>query len=486
MLNLLVDPWMPIITTTGGRRIIAPWQMGEADVAAPDWPRPDLNTACIEFLIGLVALADPPASAYDWDARRAPDPARLRDLLAPFAPAFDLLGDGPRFMQELGGVTGEVRSPDVLFLDSGGEGGALTVREGRYPSLDLPTAAMALFAMQTQAPSGGRGNLTSLRGGGPMTVLVDPRSSPDAGLWPLIWANVPDGTPATPQDLPWMRATIASDTGIAHFPHQGHPAEVFFGMPRRFTLVAQGDRVTGVMQRPSGTRYTGWRHPLTPYYRLKAGEDPLPVRPRAGVFGYRHWLGIAARQGGDLRERPAMVEAWEDRGLGARAEVIVSGWAMENMKARDYCHATAPLVKLAEDRALFLVGMVEAADALSAALRGALTPILAEGESREAAREAFYLATQDAFEGWVGKLTAVNLVDAGQGWLADMQRVAMEQFELLALPGLADRTVPEQQAIIAAHRGLAFAFKGYGKLGAKAFAALGLPIPAKGKQQEPA
>ncbi len=479
MLNLVTDRWIPVLDHSGIRRLIAPWEMADATLAAPDWPRPDLNTACLELLVGLVRLTDPPVNPLDWEDRQAPDPARLRDRLAPFAPAFDLLGDGPRFMQERGGLQGEVRPADSLFIDSGGEGGALTVREGRYPALDLPTAAMALYAMQTQAPSGGRGNLTSLRGGGPMTVLVDP----GGGMWRLIWANVPDGKPATPADLPWMRRTVTSDTGAQHFPHQGHPAEVFFGMPRRLWLQAEGDRVTGVIQRPSGTRYVGWRHPLTPYYRLKAGEEPLPVRSRAGVFGYRHWLGIVARQGGDLRERPQMVEAWEGRGLDRRAEIIVAGWAMENMKARDYCFSRAPLVMLPEDRARFLVGMVEAADALSAALRGALPTVVAEGEAREALREDFYIRTQDAFEGWVRRLAGANLEEVARGWIGDMSKVALDIFETLALPGLADRTVPEQQVIVAAHRGLAGSFAGYGKLGAKAYQLLSLPLPVREKAE---
>lgn len=372
-----------------------------------------------------------------------------------------------------------MRPPDTLFIDSGGEGGALTVREGRYPVLDLPMAAMALYAMQTQAPSGGRGNLTSLRGGGPMTVLVDPGD----GMWSMIWANVPDGKAATSAALPWMRRTVTSGNGVQFFPHQGHPAEVFFGMPRRLWLLAQGDRVTGVIQRPSGTKYVGWRHPLTPYYRLKAGDEPLPVRPRAGVFGYRHWLGIAARQAGDLRERPAVVEAWEDRRPRHKADIIVAGWAMENMKARDYRWSRAPLVVLPEDRALFLTGMVEAADMLSAALRGALAPVLAEGEAREAVREEFYIRTQDAFEGWAGRLAEINLEEAARGWVADMRDVALDLFERRALPGLADRTMPEQQEIVAAHRGLTGSLAGHGKLGKKAFDVLMLPLPAKTKEE---
>ena len=269
-LNLVTDRWIPVLDTFGARRLISPWEMADTTLLRPDWPRTDLNTACLELLIGLVRLADPPANADDWEGRQTPEPARLRDRLAAFAPAFDLLGVGPRFMQELGGLQGEVKPTDTLFIDSGGEGGALTVREGRYPSLDLPLAAMALYTMQTQAPSGGRGNLTSLRGGGPMTVLVDP----GGGMWPLIWANVPDGRPTTHDVLPWMRRTVTSETGVQYFPHQGDPAEVFFGMPRRLWLVASEDQVTGVIQRPSGTKYVGWRHPLTPYYRQKAGMTP--------------------------------------------------------------------------------------------------------------------------------------------------------------------------------------------------------------------
>lgn len=479
-LNLISDAWIPVVDFAGHKRLIAPWQMADPTLVAPNWPRADLNTACLELLIGLVRLADPPADADDWEDRQAPNPDRLRDRLASFARAFDLVGDGPRFMQEQGGLVGDVRPTDTLFVDSGGDGGALTVHEGRYSDLDLPTAAMALFTMQTQAPSGGRGNLTSLRGGGPMTVLVDP----GGGLWPLIWANVPDGAPATPQVLPWMRTTVTSETGAQFFPHQGNAAEVFFGMPRRLWLVGADDRVTGVIQRPSGTRYVGWRHPLTPYYRLKPGEGPLPVRPRAGTFGYRHWLGIVAAQGDDLRERPATVDAWQDRARHTRSEIIVAGWAMENMKARDYIWSRAPLINLPQDRADFLRDMIEAADILSASLRGALTEVVGEGEARDALREAFYGQTQKAFETRLHQLTEAPLGDVARGWLADMRAVALLLFEGVALPGLGDRTVAAQQQIVAAHRGLTASFSGYGKLGGKAYAALNLPIPARKTPQE--
>ena len=64
-------------------------------------------------------------------------------------------------------------------------------------------------------------------------------------------------------------------------------------MPRRLRFVFKEDRVVGVVQRPYGTNYAAWEHPLTPYYSKKE-DDPewLPVHPKAGRLSYRNWLGI--------------------------------------------------------------------------------------------------------------------------------------------------------------------------------------------------
>ncbi|RDC66970.1 type I-E CRISPR-associated protein Cse1/CasA [Rhodovulum sp. 12E13] len=99
-INLIMDAWIPVLDKTGARRIIAPWQIADRSLAMPDWPRADLNLACYEFLIGLVFLADPPRDHDDWEARVAPEPERLRNALLPHAEAFELMGDGPRFLQD--------------------------------------------------------------------------------------------------------------------------------------------------------------------------------------------------------------------------------------------------------------------------------------------------------------------------------------------------------------------------------------------------
>lgn len=474
-LNLITDSWIPVRDRTGNIRHIAPWQMADPDLQWPVWPRVDLEIACLELLIGLLLLADPPADADDWEARAAPDPERLKARLEAFSLAFNLLGDGPRFMQELGGLTGGISPVELLFIDSGGEGGTLTNHAGRYPDLTLPIAAMALYAMQTQAPSGGRGHLTSIRGGGGMTVLVDPGQ----GLWPLLWANVPNGVPGRIEDLPWMRRTIPSDGGAIHVPPEPFPAESLFSMPRRYWLTGCGDRITGLIQRPSGTRYVGWQHPFTPYYHKKAGDDPLPVRPRAGPFGYRHWQGIVFADKSEMKLQPHNIRLWQDRAGSSPAGLVLAGWAMDNAKARDYAFARPPLINLSDDAELLLTGMIQAADALSRAVCGALGDLVAKGKAQEIIRENFYFQTHGAFDSHLAQLQQPDrdIDKIARCWLRDMEKVGTCLFEEQALPGLDDRSVRDQERIVSSHRMLRAAFAGYTKLGGSAFDALLLPRP---------
>jgi len=491
MLNLISDAWIPVRRKDGRRAVIAPWQMADETLAFPDWPRPDLNIACLELLIGLVFLADPPRDAEDWQDRQSPDPDRLRARLAPFAPAFALMGEGPRFMQDReafeAGVN-DTNSPDMLFIDSAGgqtirNNADLMVKRDRYGALDPATAAMALFTLQAHAPSGGKGNRTSMRGGGPMVTLVDP----GGGLWPLVWANVPDGAPATPEALPWMHRTRTSEKGEQVFPQDAHPAEAFFCMPRRLRLVGGEGCVTGVVQRPYGTNYAGWEHPLTPHYRQKPGAELLPLHPRAGLFGYRNWLGVVlpAPNANDTARRARVATLWHARGDRRRADLIVAGWAMDNMKPRDFTFSRAPLLDLPDETAERVEGLVEAAATLAVALRGALAPVLAEGESREAAREEFFARTQAAFEGRIAQLTAVNADPqaVARGWLDDLRATALAIFDAQALPGLAERDIRDQQAIVQARSVLTAAVAGYGKLGQSAWGALKLTAPERKRRK---
>lgn len=484
-LNLVSDPWIPVIDTAGQRRIIAPWQIADSAILRPDWPRADLNIACLELLIGFVYLADPPEDIDDWEDRETPDAERLRERLYLYEKAFNLIGDGPLFMQDLEQLEGEPNPPDMLFIDSAGANTArnnadLMVHRGRYSGLDLPLASMALFTFQAHAPSGGAGNRTSMRGGGPLVTLVNPGE----GLWSLVWANVPYGAPASLTELPWMNPTRVSDNKQEVHPLQGqtYSVEAFFGMPRRLRLVAEQDVVTGVIQKPYGTNYGSWIHPLSPYYRQKAGEVAIPAHPKAGTFGYRHWLGVLAQPNdAELAQRAACLETWENGRSGQRpTDVIVAGWAMDNMKPRDFVYSVQPLIELSEDSRLVLAGLVDAAENAAVALRGALAPVMAEGAAREAEREAFYAATETAFLARLEALKAgVDPARICENWLGDLRSEALRRFDALALPALDQRDTADMQKIVTARRNLTGAFLGRGKYGKNIYQALGLELPFK-------
>lgn len=500
-MNLITDPWIPVQCANGEKRVIAPWQMAEVDVLFPDWPRADFNIACLELLIGLVYMADPPEDEEAWHERKKPDPERLKARLTPFAPAFFLLGDGPRFLQDQEKLEGTPNPVDMLFIDSAGgqtkrNNIDVMVHRDRYESLTLPEAAMALYTLQDFAPSGGAGNRTSMRGGGPLVTIVDP----DKALWDLVWLNVPFGSPSEMKDLPWMKPTRTSEKGqIVQPPDlmKGFDVEAFFGMPRRLRLVGDGEKVTGVTQKPYGTNYAQWQHPLSPYYRLKAGSDLLPRHPKAGRFGYRNWLGVVAEQPDERQEGEGftqlalIVREWNHALRGEELEqepsVIVAGWAMNNMSPRDFICSRQPLQRLSYDALRQLTSLIRAAHIAADMLNRALIPLLSVGEVREAQREEFYIKTEAEFYRCFHKIVCPHEDDEDVlsiTWLKALRRQVWVQFDPLSLSGLADRTMQEMEKITAARRVLGLELRGYGKAGNLLFKTLGISLPKKKKERK--
>lgn len=481
VLNLIRDSWIPVRSLNGHTRLIAPHEMADPEIVAPDWPRADLNLACYELLIGLVFMASSPADLRNW-ARNRPTMAELQTRLEPFSDAFNLLGDGPRFMQDLEELPGAPSGPDLLFIDSSGGNTAknnadLMVHRDRYAALEPPKAAMALYAFQQFAPSGGAGNRTSMRGGGPLVTLADPGT----GLWDLVWANVPYGTAAKPGDLPWMRRTCTSEKAQVVTPEQAAPVEAFFGMPRRLRLVGE-DTVTGVVQRPYGTNYSTWRHPLSPYYRMKPGTELLPRHPASGRLPYRNWIGIVLsdpqREDG-LRLRAECIQAFSKRHEKQAKRMIAAGWAMDNMKPKDFLWSELPMLDLGAEAEARAEDLVEAASIVASGLRAQLPVVLAEGSAREAQLDQFWQATEADFTQALAGLSAEDFDPAAisRDFLAAISRQARALFEEVAVPGMADGKIERAEKIVTAHRNLNTLLAGRSKLGRKLWDRLGLTPP---------
>ncbi|MFN3280055.1 MAG: type I-E CRISPR-associated protein Cse1/CasA [Tabrizicola sp.] len=543
MLNLISDAWIPVRRKDGSRVVIAPWQMADDSLAFPDWPRPDLNIACLELLIGLVFLADPPSGGRDWRARQTPDPERLRDRLAPFAPAFELMGEGPRFMQDFEKLEElphklVVAPASRLFIDSGGENteknnADLFVKRDRYGALDPATAAMALFTTQIYAYADSSKHMASLRGNGPLVTLVEPLDDgASAGLWPLVWANVPNGLPADPaaKDLPWLRSTVVSGEGGGTVPWPGkHVPETFFSMPWRVRLIAEDGMITGFVRKDFGTQYgtesvadtkgegnkkkktkgAGWLHPLTPYRRRKPTEPLQPVKAPGGTFFFTNWLGTVVKEGGG-GEEDARAECLRSRSERSDKafDMLVAGWAMDKAKPADFVFARVPEIRVNDNLVEALAGMISAAKPVADALIKELVACLPIPHGKKpddfislnAIRDRFFHEAQDRLESRIAELTAVNADPqaVARGWLDDLKGIALALFKSVAEPLLAEARIapatinrdgkPQRVRgagdIVGAWRRLENTFRGYGGSGQKAFQALGLEVPERGEAKK--
>jgi len=498
--------------------MIRPAQIADpADpVVTPDWPRPDFRIATLEFLVGLLATACPPADLDAWMAwwDVPPAPEALDAAFAPLAHAFVLDGNGPRFLQDLEELAAGAEDIEQLLIEAPGastkaKNTDLLVKRGRVARLGRPAAAMALYTFQSWAPAGGAGNRTGLRGGGPLATLVAPLDQPT--LWHLVWANVPRGRRPEADDLPrvfpWLAPTITSERDRVVTPEgAAHPLQAYWGMPRRIRLdfaageavcdltgAADAVAVTGWRQRPRGANYAGWgrRHPLTPHYQSKPGGEWLPVHPQPGGIGYRHWLGLVLKSPDGSRLPAQAVTTWHDERAMAEARLLAAGYDMDNMKARSFVESEMPLPAADPERRERLNalarGLVLSADLAASLLRQAVRAALfspgaavkPDSELLASVRERLWERTEATFFDALRRaaMPAADPLDEAEerNWVRLLHDSALALFDE-AVP-LTPETGAAAPRIARARRGLGFALHGYGRDGRTLFAHLDLPPP---------
>lgn len=381
-MNLIDDAWLPVVRRSGSPHRIAPHAITSEIATDPivglDFPRPDFNTALIQFLIGLLQTAVPPENEAGWATlySRPPDPETLRQAFARWRECFALDGNGPRFMQDLDLIDGTEKQIRELLLE---EPGDKTLRDnkdhflkrGRIEAMAYETTAAALFTLQTNAPSGGVGHRVSLRGGGPLTTLVvpEPESELSSPLWNVLWLNVlvrgPFGQQTGDASLtstgaifPWMGPTRTSESksGVDTTPVDAHPLQMYWAMPRRIRLdfggavqgrcsiTGQSGRVmTAYQTRNYGINYAGaWRHPLTPY-RFDSDGMPIALHPSLGGIAYRLWPALVLGERGGSARATVVSEAMGPVRRRIRTRLWAFGYDMDNMKARAWHEALMPI-----------------------------------------------------------------------------------------------------------------------------------------------
>ncbi|MBU2789393.1 type I-E CRISPR-associated protein Cse1/CasA [Acidithiobacillus caldus] len=510
-MNLITDQWIPVRHTDGTSGRIRPAQLGAMDnpPVALDAPRADFNGALAQFLIGLLQTAFPPADGDEWLDRleQPPSEQELGHAFSGYAHAFDLDGDGPRFMQDYEALEKTLTEQKLenaakpiewLLIDSPSENTLENntdhfVKRGYAARLCPACAATALFTLQLNAPSGGVGHRTSLRGGGPLTTLVtlDPKGSdlPDT-LWHNLWLNILPATARltgnpgrdTPEDIfPWLAPTRTSNPeagGQDTTPMDAHPHQMYWAMPRRIRLDfdelhagscdlcgAEGQVVRRYFTINYGINYTGaWRHPLSPYRERNEGE-PLPLHPQPGGIGYRLWPGLVySKTEGKQRIVPALVvEEFLREAVGmGQARIWAFGYDMDNMKPRCWYEATLPLYRVPDsilaDFAQCIRQMIESADLVSGILKTCIKeawfkrPGDARGNTGFLA-DGFWQHTETDFYAHLPRLIAAIPQDRDREVLADwygaLKRAAQTLFDEWTSSG--DVAFSEPERIARAH-----------------------------------
>lgn len=507
-MNLLTDKWLPVQRKSGKEESIALWQITEDIDTDPvekiQAPRPDFHTTLVQFLIGLLQTAFPPTDDYAWLEifNKPPAPQGLRESFLKYEHAFEADGEGPRFMQDFDLPQGEKKEIGTLLIE---EPGANTLREnkdhfikrGNAKKLGISSAISALMTLQCNAPSGGAGHRTSIRGGGPLTTLIEPDPLDDESkntLWHLLWLNVLPGkeferlcgNPEKTDDasiFPWLGPTRTSDkSGRDTTPEDVHPLQMYWSMPRRIRLEFK-DTVAGLcpmtgrreqliehfVTKNYGINYSGpWRHPLSPY-RLNNEGQPLPLHPQPDGLGYRHWLGYALGENDGVMSASVVhyhcfKSSKARRGVNARLWVF--GYDMDNMKARGWHEAHMPLFHLDEPyKKLFSDAVQDILDAtgmVAKNLRGALKQAWFSPKAKVRGdlsfiEASFWQNTEPIFYELLDKLHATIIADSDETslyhfWFGILNQASLDLFDSWAASGSIEDEDPKR--IVLARRDL--------------------------------
>ena len=394
-MNLIYDSWI-CARKNESFIFISPSEITEAlkssnPITDVITDRPDFKGALYQFLIGLLQTIMTPKTDKEWFSlwKAPPPPDELKARFASMAHAFEFDSEGPAFMQDFDLPEGESKPIAALLIESPG-GKTLRdnldhfIKRGRVEGVCHACAALALFTMQTNAPSGGVGHRVGLRGGGPLTTLIDldeTTSGTNAGmqtLWHKLWLNVvPEDALLSKVDnqrmdsvdlkkiFPWLGPTPTSEkkTGKDTFLSDVHPYQMFWGMPRRIRIdfkdLTKGRcDVCGTEDTPLirhfitknyGINYSGiWEHPLTPYSRKKQTDEPLPLHGQKGGITYRNWLGLTLGDRDNSQFPARTIAHFFDKRIrrlkmDRNPRIWAFGYDMDNMKARCWYDSRMPL-----------------------------------------------------------------------------------------------------------------------------------------------
>jgi len=488
-MNLISDPWLPFKLIDGSEKTLPISAICETQVVDFALPRADFQGAAYQLAIGLLQTTFAPKNADSWHGlyRQAPDIEVFKQALKKAAHAFNCDGDGPLFMQDLDTLD-EVKPTTAagLLIEAPGANGLKLntdhfIKRGIGAVMSPEMANIALFTLQTNAPSGGSGHRTGLRGGGPLTTLILPQKEVST-LWQKLWLNVinrdvwrydePDLN--SESVFPWLANTRTSDKpGTEIFQDSVHPLHMFWAMPRRIRLAYEegesqchisgqtvSKSVTTYRTQNYGGNYSGkWEHPLTPYKwdPKKPDQEPLSVKGQPGGVSYKIWDTLTLSNKSEGQQCAKTVEHFYricddfDSTVSETPRLWAFAYDMDNMKARGWYSTTLPIFAISpeqqEDVLFHVKGLQKlAADTLwqcrtqiksawfdkPGDVKGDLSFI--DFEFWHKSEITFYQAVQQIIENC--HLGGALSTEQASSWLDSMRRTATDIFDEHALSEL--------------------------------------------------
>ncbi len=387
-MNLVNASWLPFRRVDGRQELLPLSSIVDPSVVDFALPRADFQGAAYQLVIGLLQTVFAPETADDWHEAydEPPTKGEMQLALDRVTHAFNVTGDGPLFMQDFDNLE-SAKSTHVsgLLIEAPGENTLKKntdhfIKRGLSEHVSLEIAVLALFTLQINAPTGGQGHRTGLRGGGPLTTLIMPQSQ-ESTLWQKLWLNVihRDKWRYDDPDLhsnllfPWLAPTKTSEKkGSETYATDVHPLHMFWAMPRRIRLIVEEKKAvcqlsghisqqTVHMYRTKnyGYNYSGtWSHPLTPYRfnPKKPDEERLSGKGQQGGITYKTWDALTLQSESDGQIPALVVRTFSDiHGdfITRQSEIPrlwVFGYDMDNMKARGWYSVEMPLFAVSPEK----------------------------------------------------------------------------------------------------------------------------------------
>lgn len=373
--NLLDEAWIPVRREDDSHDLIRPCQISETEnpPIRLDAPRPDFNGALIQFLIGLVQTTFAPRHEREWRRwfKSPPSPAELDAACDWCRDAFNVDGNGPRFMQDLDreclSATSAMSIQQLLF-DGPDKKVVEDNKDHFVKSTELhfsaPWAAIVLFTRQINAyhltAGGGRFHWATIRSSYPATTVVL-----GGTLWETVWLNVLVAddfeTLAEQRErdkkniFPWLDRQDAS-YGRQKHRADVHAAQLYWPMPMRISLdPANHCGVCAISGEPEDRVYKSyrwlgdginyqppWMHPLSPMQNggfISLSDKAVTYEGWTTLVGADRSVIPALTVNTFFRRSPQLFD-------GRRPEVWAFGYSGKKANVHRYYDATMPLFPL--------------------------------------------------------------------------------------------------------------------------------------------